>query len=332
MARVRKGPRGGLYTIRKGKKRYISQRNPGETNPMERFDISKRVMGFLPFKDRKDFQFLSKTWFVADKNTPVFDTVPVDNQEQLVKALKDMGDTLTSLTIHFKLSHMPNFDNNKNIMYLNFIGGVDNLTNRENQIVKLPSQLKYLVLRIPTRTQIPVGYLPSSLTHLKLGDNFFNSEIIPGSLPDGIQELHFGRRFNKPIGRQNLPKSLRILVLGDKFRQEFDTLPSELELLSLGCEYGGMVLNKDILPGSLKVVVYACSEEEYIMDDDGYPNGTYHLLYNLLKNPVNSEGKKFKVIHHFKNVSDEELIEGYEWAIQQMEDNNENNENNENME
>lgn len=274
-------------------------------------EIAKRIMGLADHKTRNEAQMVNSIWFFADKKVPIYQTVHADNMKQLQMALA-LGDTLLSLAIHFPLKEIPTFARNRNLKELLFIYPVYAELRDDN---KLPESLTRLSLR--TDRQVPVGYLPSGLQYLSLGDNFFNHPILPGSLPNGIVRLEFGKRFNRLIAGGILPSSLKMLVFGEKYSTEFehDSLPEGLETLILDCEYGGRTLDPQVLPGSLKNVIYRCSDEDYYLDEGEELVSLCHLVYGLLKNPVNRTGNKINVEYDYDHiVGPEELIEQYEYS------------------
>ncbi len=73
--------------------------------------------------------------------------------------------------------------------------------------------------------------LPSTLTHLNLGDDFDHLF----ELPDSLQTLIIGNKFNRNI--DNLSPNLTYLSLGNLFSQSLDKLPQSLRHLSIGDKF-----------------------------------------------------------------------------------------------
>lgn len=83
-----------------------------------------------------------------------------------------------------------------------------------------------------TETSASPGWLPSTLTHLVLGDTF-NEDV--SDLPQSLISLKFGRKFDMPVDK--LPPCLKKVRFGYKFRQPVENLPSSLTHLKFGYKY-----------------------------------------------------------------------------------------------
>ena len=98
------------------------------------------------------------------------------------------------------------------------------------------------------------GDLPSTLKILFLSGEF-DSEIEPGTLPEGLEYLRVGDGAHKEfITRGLLPKSLKKLILGLNYDYEITPglLPPNLEVLKLGWF---QKISPGALPSSLKAIV-----------------------------------------------------------------------------
>lgn len=97
-------------------------------------------------------------------------------------------------------------------------------------------------------TEIARGDLPGNLRKLKLGYSF-NQRL---SLPDSVEELEFGTRFNREL-ESPLPTNLSVLRFGERFNQRFarGILPENLREISFGMSFDTR-LEKGILPENLE--------------------------------------------------------------------------------
>jgi hypothetical protein len=73
-----------------------------------------------------------------------------------------------------------------------------------------------------------IDFLPSNITHIKLGYSF---DQIVNNLPDSLIWIEFGYCFNQSV--DCLPNGVNYLVLGFSFNQIIDDLPYGLEYLNL---------------------------------------------------------------------------------------------------
>ncbi|EFA75831.1 hypothetical protein PPL_10886 [Heterostelium album PN500] len=93
------------------------------------------------------------------------------------------------------------------------------------------------------------GSLPNTLEVLDFGDSYFKQEILPGVLPDGLQELTL-HKYQYVIQPCVLPVSLRKLSLHSS---QFDILPGVLPVGLLKCILGSynFGIKPDVLPDGL---------------------------------------------------------------------------------
>ena len=77
---------------------------------------------------------------------------------------------------------------------------------------------------------------------------YFNQELEIGSIPEGIDEIHFGCDFNQPIIPGLLPKSLKKIGSSHDFNQELEigSIPEGTEGIDFGFDF-----NHPIAPGLL---------------------------------------------------------------------------------
>ncbi len=71
------------------------------------------------------------------------------------------------------------------------------------------------------------------------------------NLPEGLQNLTFGRHFNYPV--DHLPSGLQNLTFGSNFTQTLSDLPSGLKSLKMSKKYRKTI---DNLPVSVEIIRY----------------------------------------------------------------------------
>jgi len=119
--------------------------------------------------------------------------------------------------IHNYYGNGKNLPNTLNILFLE---------DKFNEPVQLPSSITHL--KFGDNFDQPVENLPSSITHLTFGKKF-NQSI--DNLPTSITHLTFESDFNQPV--ENLPSSITDLTFGENFNQPID-LPSSITHLTFG--------------------------------------------------------------------------------------------------
>lgn len=137
----------------------------------------------------------------------------------------------------------------------------------------LPQTLTHLTL--PDNFDDSVDYLPPSLKVLDLRRARFNQPL--DHLTDGLTHLFLGFEFNKPI--DHLPSRLTHLWLGYKFNQCVDHLPLTLLELKLGCKFAKHLDHLPPLLRRLNVKSY----QMHLFSLDYLPAG---LRVLKLKNPL----------------------------------------------
>ncbi len=107
--------------------------------------------------------------------------------------------------------------------------------------------------------------IPLSIKNLRFGD-FYNEPL--NNLPIGLKMLHLGHYYNKPLdylpvsleililgnyncSLENLPDSLRFLVLTSAFKSRLDAIPSFITFLSIGLDYDHN--SKELVSKKMKV-------------------------------------------------------------------------------
>ena len=180
--------------------------------------------------------------------------------------LKDMNGTsflpnslLTlKLNVGFKqdIDVPPNVQNLKIMGYAGKIKGIDDvkyldlfgLSNKKLDF----RESKVSRLSLPGDLDIPIDFLPSTLTFIRFGDRFnqrigtlfkecikleviefgfnFNQDV-DGNLPESLLILEFGERFNKEV--KNLPGKIRRIRFGQNFDRSIDFLPDSIDELYL---------------------------------------------------------------------------------------------------
>eukprot|EP00435_Cladocopium_sp_Y103_P026530 s2628_g6.t1 len=106
---------------------------------------------------------------------------------------------------------------------------------KEFDTLALPSSLKSLSFADGVN-HLERMNLPRGLQLLLLGDSLGE---VPLTLPDELQSLSFGKRFNESIQNVIFPNRLQLLNFGDKFNQNLDgiLLPENLQSLTFGAHF-----------------------------------------------------------------------------------------------
>jgi len=77
---------------------------------------------------------------------------------------------------------------------------------------------------------------------IKISNNV-KEEIKKGDIHEGVIGIVFGSNMNYKIDKNNLPSTLKYLILGFNFNQDLDNLPSGLEELSVGYNFKSKIKN-----------------------------------------------------------------------------------------
>ena len=103
--------------------------------------------------------------------------------------------------------------------------------------------------------------LPKNLKTLMLsGHSYYDNNLKPGDIPEGIKYLSFGSYFNKELNIGDLPESLEFLNFGSQFNKHIkvDVLPQKLKTLVFEWDYDKKI-EKDVLPQGLKKIYFGTS-------------------------------------------------------------------------
>lgn len=114
-----------------------------------------------------------------------------------------------------------------------------------NSIKHIPRTLTHITSEFEA---INPGELPPNLISLTIKRCKFNQEILPGTFPESLQRLTISSEFNHVLNKENLPKKLLSLSLGQEFNQDLNDLPDSLMELNLCSDYNRPLTN---LPKSL---------------------------------------------------------------------------------
>lgn len=116
---------------------------------------------------------------------------------------------------------------------------------------------KFPILELSIYTETPITKLPQELELLKIYDTY--DSLIPSNLPEGLEVLQIGNKFNQPLPK--LPNKLQLLKIGDAFNQNivFDSR-SELKILTLGKSFNKKI---NFLPTHLKKLVISNPDYSY---------------------------------------------------------------------
>jgi hypothetical protein len=116
-----------------------------------------------------------------------------------------------------------------------------------------------------TLTFLTMHKMKLNMTKLYLTN--FNQRIEIGELPESLESLTFGARFDTYIHPNVLPNSLRELVFGESFNRVImeGVLPMTLESLTLGASFNTYIAPK-VLPDSLRTLVFGESFNSFISE------------------------------------------------------------------
>lgn len=158
----------------------------------------------------------------------------------------------------------PHLDNCSNLKSITF---EDNF----NSSINLSKLLKLEQIKSGSQFNqtISKDTIPSNLKSLNLGINFIKKLE---DLPDNLEHLSLGHRYNTQI---NLPNNLKSLSFGDAFNQKLE-LPNKLESLSFGYHFNKPL----VLPKSLKKLNLSTKFNQNITLNDGLEELFLGLHFN----------------------------------------------------
>ncbi|CAK9096228.1 unnamed protein product [Durusdinium trenchii] len=134
----------------------------------------------------------------------------------------------------------------------------------------LPNNLEALKMGIAFGGGLPQNFQwPPRLLHLTLGMGHFDLHRAP--LPETLQTLTLGARFDAPLRPNALPGSLKSITFGADFDQPLDgvILPSGLETLTFGVSFNQSLVQVK-LPIALRVLHFG-DEYNQRLDDVMWP-------------------------------------------------------------
>lgn len=136
------------------------------------------------------------------------------------------------------------------------------------QLTQLPKSVTHLTLDIPSRTgKIPKGFIPKGIVELKFGPNTFMSFGL-GTIPNTVKSLEFAEAdqyspgsFNTKFMSRVLPDSIEYLNLGYRYNHPIfpGILPSNVKYI----KFGGLFdypLEDNAIPESVKQIEF---DEDY---------------------------------------------------------------------
>ena len=149
----------------------------------------------------------------------------------------------------------------------------------------LPSSLTHLQIDCHTRQldksvfSLKECQLPSTLKFLKLADQWNLPVEELGELPNSLETLEFGEKFDQPVDRLKLPPSLKSLIFGLKFNHSIDSLilPQSLTHLSFVLLFN-QPIRGDIFPPQLKSLTLSPIFNQPI-DEWKLPHSLTHIKF-----------------------------------------------------
>ena len=118
----------------------------------------------------------------------------------------------------------------------------------------LPESVEFLYFFSSNYEYSLQNVLPKNLKTLMLSSHsYYDNNLKPGYIPEGIKYLSFGYYFNKELNIGDLPESLECLIFGSCFNKHIKVgvLPKKLKILIFGSDYDKKI-EKDVLPEDLK--------------------------------------------------------------------------------
>jgi hypothetical protein len=146
----------------------------------------------------------------------------------------------------------------------------------------LPESVEFLYFFSSNYEYSLQNVLPKNLKTLVLSSNsYYDNNLKPGDIPEGIKYLSFGYYFNKELNIGDLPESLECLVFGSSFNKTItkDVLPKKLKTLIFGCDFDKKI-EKDVLPEGLKKIDFGISFNQPI-DIGVIPESVDYLTFSF---------------------------------------------------
>jgi hypothetical protein len=129
--------------------------------------------------------------------------------------------------------------------------------------------ITHLQIGFKSNQRIFKGQLPGSLVSLRILHAF--NQDITDCIPDGVQYLQLGHRFNNSI--DNLPASVTDVVLGNMFDQSVDNLSHGVTHLTFGSNFNQSV---DKLLSSITHISF---DYQFNRNIDALPDSITHLTF-----------------------------------------------------
>ena len=145
----------------------------------------------------------------------------------------------------------------------------------------LPESVEFLYLNSSNYEYSLHNVLPKNLKTLILSSHsYYDNNLKPGDIPEGIKYLSFGSYFNKELNIGDLPESLEFLNFGSEFNKpiKVGVLPKKLKTLFFGWEYDKKI-EKDVLPYGLKKIDFGKSFNQPI-DIGVIPESVDNLIFS----------------------------------------------------
>jgi hypothetical protein len=130
----------------------------------------------------------------------------------------------------------------------------------------LPESVEFLYFKSNEYKYSLHNVLPRNLKTLILSSHsYYDNNLKPGDIPEGIKYLSFGYYFDKELNMGDLPESLECLVFDSCFNKNIKVgvLPKKLKTLIFGSEYDKKI-EKDVLPEGLKRIDFGTSFNQSI--------------------------------------------------------------------
>jgi len=127
--------------------------------------------------------------------------------------------------------------------------------------------------------------------------NKCKKDILPGMIPEGIENIIVGSQINQDLNKKNLPSTVKKLTVGYSYKKDLTNLPESIEELIVGYKFQGRI---DNLPNLKKLVI----KSKYTQKLPYLPNTKiymYDFEPNVFKNYQILVKKCTKPIYHVNN-------------------------------
>ena len=158
---------------------------------------------------------------------------------------------LTNLIFKYKTET----ETSQQIIFPNTIKILEIQTNSSFDLFVFPKHLKKLVIKIMDKQSLIGVKFPSQLESLELSEKF-SEDLSQLDLPECLQRLTLGHRFNFPIDLSRF-QNLTHLRFGHRFNRDLVNLPKSLEFIQVGEQYNKNIEKTDA------VITYGYKYEQY---------------------------------------------------------------------